>query len=175
MLQRNDNIPDMLRAAGVPDPLLPMAQQYAFFLPRTCDPYAQGVQLFIQAIQNVLASKGADLEPDGGMGIQTVRYVARVSGRGWPDKTWVVLLGEALAAPDFDRIPLAKAACAPGPQSVGFIDDLFSGPAPYLIGAVAAWWFFFRPHPQRAERRARARHHAGRAVQAIGRRIGGGQ
>lgn len=169
---RMDNVPDMLRAAGVPNPLLGMAQQYVFFLPRTCDPYAQGVMLLVEAIQNVLASKGAPLVPDGGLGEETARYIRIVSGPGWVDKTWVKLLGEALAAPPFEKPRLSPALTHPVPVG-GFLDDLFASPLPLLAGAAAVYWFFIRKSEGRTERRGRVRGYVGRAVSAAGQRIGG--
>lgn len=100
---RMDNLRSMLREAGVGDGNAAMAIQFAFELPRTGDPYAPGILVLVQALQQALVRKGYDVGVDGGLGGKTARALERVAGKRWRDKTWTQLLADVLTAPDADK------------------------------------------------------------------------
>lgn len=94
---RADDVRDLLLRAGVGQYNATMALPYVWFTPTTCDPYAQGVMLLVQGLQNILNSKGAKLEVDGGLGVDTALWIRRYSGSNWRNKTWTQLYSDVLA------------------------------------------------------------------------------
>jgi lysozyme family protein len=100
---REDDVRDMLLQLGVGHNNATMLIPYMFFLPRTCDPDAQGVMFVVAALQNGLNRRGANLQTDGYLGKKTAAAIRRVSGPTWVDKTWVQIAGDILKSPKGDR------------------------------------------------------------------------
>jgi hypothetical protein len=146
---------ELLLTAGVGQYTAAMSQQYMFFLPRTSDPYAQGVMQIIQGLQRLYNERGARLQIDGGLGEKTVSEISKISGPRWYDKSWAQLMGDAIAGDawagfgrkgrmpqeplsDFDYVT------PPGPLGQSFIGDLVSSPVPWMAAAAFVWWKWFR-------------------------------
>ncbi len=106
---RRSNVREMLIAAGVGQFNVTMSLPYVWFMPRTCDPYAQGIMQLVQALQNVINARGGNLEISGWLDGPTQRELARYAGPSWGDKTWVQLLGDVMNAPE-RKAPAATAA-----------------------------------------------------------------
>ena len=88
----------MFLELGARPALIPMGQQYAFFLPVTTDPYAQGVMLIVECLQKGLNKLGCNLKVDGGLGEKTSACIEKVSGPKWRQKSWVQIMGDVLTA-----------------------------------------------------------------------------
>lgn len=92
------NIRAILAGLGVGPFDAAMSIQYAFFLPSTTDPDAQGVQQLVAALQRGLRALGYGVEVDGVLGPRTAEAVRQVSGPAWRDKTWAQLLEDVVTA-----------------------------------------------------------------------------
>lgn len=145
-----ENVREMLLEAGVGQSIATMAGQYMFFLPRTSDPYAQGVIAIVQGLQRLLNKRGASLAVDGGLGPKTVKALRRYAGPLWVDKTWAQLYGDVLLGKPwrgFERLgrrQRAKLGELESETALGtsFVGDLFSSPLPLIAAAAGAWWYF---------------------------------
>lgn len=144
-------IPDvgtMLEQLGTKTSLAPMAIQFAFFLPRTCDPYAAGTQELVKACQRGLAKKGYYTGPiDGGMGIDTAKAVQCVAGPRWYDKNWVQIMGNILYAPVAPppRVRTQRIAVATPTGSIGSaVGSILDNPLGLVGVGVGVWYFFLR-------------------------------
>lgn len=84
----NENVRELLLRAGIGQYNAQLALQYVWFSPVVCDPYAQGVMLLVQGLQNLLTSKGHPLVVDGGLGEETAAAIAKYAGADWANKTW---------------------------------------------------------------------------------------
>lgn len=139
--RRHSNLREMLLAAGIGNFNATMSIPYMYFMPRTCDPYAQGVMQLVQAIQNVLRARGdTQIEVTGWLDAATQRAIARYAGPSWGDKTWMQLLADVMYAHKLAR-PLA--VTAPAVEATSGFDDIFYSPVA-LVAAGAAAWFFLR-------------------------------
>ena len=140
---RTPDIRSMLEQLGIATPLIEMAIEHAFQLPRTTDPYSAGMIILVRAIQGGLNQLGYDLEVDGGLGKQTVAALQRVSGPRWYDKSWVQLMGDVLSAKPLPPRPqrVATPRIALGQSGGG---SLLKNSLPLLFGAWAIYWFGFR-------------------------------
>lgn len=139
-------IPDvrtMLERLGTRDGVAVLAIQYAFLLPRTCDPYAAGVQEIVKALQRGLRDKGYHLVVDGGMGPETVAAIQRVSGPRWYDKNWVQLMGNVLYAPHAPPPKVARRARRPVAQGdFGVVGTIANSPLALASIGAGIWYFF---------------------------------
>jgi hypothetical protein len=136
--QRPEDIRELFTALGIGQFVMPLAIQYAFFLPRTTDPYAQGVIILVKGIQRTLNRRGADLVVDGGLGPKTAAMIERVSGPDWQNKTWIQIAGDVIAAK-----PIRKDAQFALPHiSLGttFVGDVVASPLPLIALAAVGWW-----------------------------------
>ena len=140
---KQETIREMLLAAGVGEFNATLSIPYMFFLPRTCDPYAQGVMQIVQGLQNLCNQRGAQLAIDGWMGQDTQRAVARYAGKNWRDKTWVQLYGDVL-----NGRARAAGARAPAPREVaesglgGIVSDITTSPLAWIAAGAAVFHFF---------------------------------
>lgn len=88
----------MFQALGMGGYKMPMAIQFAYFLPSTTDPDAPGVMMIVEGLQRGLKRLGFPVEIDGWLGPRTGRALEIVSGPRWRDKTWAQLAGDVLSA-----------------------------------------------------------------------------
>ena len=146
---RTPDIRSMLEQLGVGSPLIEIAIEMAFFLPRTTDPYSAGMIILVKAVQRGLNKLGFDLDVDGGLGERTVAAITAVSGPRWYDKSWVQIMGDVLSE---KPLPRGRAAIPVGADDLGQSPSpgLLSGPVPWLVGGAAAvYWLFFRKKGRR--------------------------
>jgi len=116
-----------LKAIGVGEVHATLAIPYLYYLPRTSDADAQGVQVIVAALQRALGV------PDTGyMGDRTANAIATVSGSGWFDKRWNEIIGDVLT-----RKPRAQAMS--GYVSIGdsVFDKMTQIQKLLLVGGVA--------------------------------------
>lgn len=132
---------DMLVEAGVGQFNAAMSIQYMNFLPRTSDPYAQGIMQIVEGIQRLLNRNGAGLVVDGGMGIETIRGVMKYSGPRWYDKSWAQIYGDIMEGERWGGVDREDRGLADyGSQyqfdELGstFVDDVIASPFPWIIG-----------------------------------------
>ncbi len=147
---------DMLLAAGIGEYVATMSLPYMFFLPRTSDPYAQGVIQIVQGLQTLLNRHGADLEVDGGLGKKTIAALAKFSGPRWHDKSWAQLYGDVLRGRRWGGI-IRQERGGPKPGAMGYdyvsppnplgsslVGDVLMSPIAWAGAAALAWWKWFR-------------------------------
>ncbi len=139
------NTRDLLMYFGVGSYNVLMAQQIAFFIPRTTDPDAQATILMVEAVQRGLNMLGAQVEVTGELDVATVRALRIVSGPNWHAKTWVQILGDMTDAivagkriKPKDEVDLSEYV-AVGTTTDEVIDAAFSRPA--RIGGAAGGAF----------------------------------
>jgi hypothetical protein len=144
-----------LLAGGVGQFNAVMSIPYMFELPRTSDPYAQGVIQIVQGLQQILNKRGAHLDVDGGLGIKTIRALRKYAGPAWHDKTWTQLYGDVLAGKPWEKglvnrggsiyeQPMADYDYAtPDPLS-GLLGDVMASPLPWIGAAALIWYKWFR-------------------------------
>jgi len=148
---------DMLLDAGVGQFTAVMSIPYMNFLPRTCDPYAQGVMQIVQGLQRMLNQRGANLDVDGRMGQDTLTELLVYAGPRWYDKSWAQLYADVRAGYPWvnwtQTRQLETNTPAAAPQATGDITDVLSSPLFWLVGAVATFWYL----EDRAFRKTRAR------------------
>jgi hypothetical protein len=129
------DVPSILRSFGVGTFNAQMVAQYAFMIPRTTDPDAQGVIMMVEAVQRGLQRIGANVQVSGILDQATVNALSRVSGPSWHGKTWLQLLGDISDAID-RRVWLGQRS-APLSEYVG-IGDV---PSATTIALVAVGGF----------------------------------
>lgn len=159
---RMDNIRQMMLAAGIGEYNAILSLPYMYFLPRTCDPYAQGTMQIVEGLQNLLNARGKRVLVSGYMDPGTMAAVQTFSGDTWVDKTWLQIYGDVM-----------RGRVAPGltpplvPSSTAMVDaeadaqiptagltDAIGGVAtnPYVwLAAGASLFYFFgwkRPNPR---------------------------
>lgn len=85
---------------GVPTFLIDLCVQYAFFLPQTSDPDAQGVQQIVKALQTGLRKKGYATGVSGVFGPPEASAMNQISPPtdSWKSKTWLELAQAVLLA-----------------------------------------------------------------------------
>jgi hypothetical protein len=127
------DVPTILRSFGVGQYNLPMAMQYAFMIPRSTDPDAQGVILMVEAVQRGLQMLGASVQVSGILDQTTVNYLRRVSGLSWHGKTWVQILGDLSSA--IQRRMTLRPQGLSGYTSVSGIEVSTGAAAFFAIGA----------------------------------------
>lgn len=128
------NVYKTLATLGVPPAFIPMAGQYLYYLPQTCDPDVSGTQVIIRALQTGLRRLGhSAIRVNGVFDEATVRAIDSVAppAGSWQVKTWLQLLG---AVADAIRNPASaqvKLRALSGYHASGDIwDDLKNiGPA----------------------------------------------
>ena len=146
---------DLLLIAGVGQYVATLSAPYMFFLPRTSDPYAQGVIQIVQGLQRLLNEHGARLVVDGGMGKRTIAALGRFAGPRWYDKNWAQLYGDVISGEEWGghirkgRVPEEPLAdydytVAPAALEGGVVGDLLASPVPWMAAAAFAWWKWFR-------------------------------
>jgi hypothetical protein len=147
---RQFDVREMLLKGGVGQYNAQLAIPYMFFLPRTADPYAQGVMLIVEGLQRLLNKRGARLKVDGGMGQATVAELVKYSGSRWHDKNFIQLYGDVMQGDrwaGFERRRRAEHehAIAGWEQDLGSSDIMDVVPVALLAaGAAVVWWKFFR-------------------------------
>ena len=159
---RKENLREMLLSAGIGEFNATMSLPYMYFLPRTCDPYTQGVIQIVEGLQNLLNARGARVEVDGWMGEHTVKAILPYAGHQWRDKTWMQLYGDVLRgrfAPGFEPGPPGDVDLAGYTEETGLgslvddVVDLGSNPLALLAAGAAAYYFFGQKRPNPAPRR----------------------
>lgn len=158
-LPRTPDLRDMLLAAGVGQYNAVLSIPYMMMLPRTCDPYAQGVMQIVEGLQRLLIKRGARLEVDGGMGEATIRALVPYAGPRWYDKSWMQLYGDVLHGTPWKGVErVTRAAELDYSLSDygteyhrndldGVVDEIKANPLPWVVGAAALW--FGRHHIKR--------------------------
>jgi len=141
------NVREMVLNAGIGQYLAQMAIPYMYFLPRTCDPYAQGTQAIVQGLQNMLAARGHRVPVDGWMGRATMDATRVYAGPRWMDKSWVQIYGDVMAGKVVARPPQARLP-ATAPTATGDVldpvIDLASNPLAWLAGGAAVYFLVGR-------------------------------
>lgn len=132
---RKSDLVEMLLAAGVGQYNYPMAIQFMNFLPQTCDPYAAGVILIVQGMQNMLNKRGAKLAVDGVLGQSTVNALIRFSGPRWYDKSWSQLYGDIMSGEYAG--PVRQDRSEPRAELAGFASELVSSVSPSTVTPAA--------------------------------------
>lgn len=120
-----------------------MSIPYMNFLPRTCDPYAQGVQQIVSGLQRLLNKKGAQLEVDGGMGQDTLAELLVYAGPRWYDKSWAQLYDDVIRGkkwPGWRRSVRVVDNTPPQAALSGALTDLVTNPIVLIGGGLFAWW-----------------------------------
>ncbi len=134
---------EILIAAGVGQFSAPLAIQFMSFLPRTCDPNAQGVLLLVQGLQRLLNKAGSTLKVSGTMGDDTARALMIYAGPRWYDKNWTELYQAVLAGKHWegwkrrDRYDEPPQLISETPSLDGVLDSV-TGFLTSPIGLVAA-------------------------------------
>lgn len=149
---RQFDVRDMLLKAGIGQYNAQLAIPYMWFLPRTSDPYAQGIMMIVEGLQRLLNQRGARLAVDGGLGVKTVAALVKYSGASWYDKNWVQLYGDVLQGDrwaGYERAQRAQTqqAIAGWESDLGstsFVGDLLASPIPWLAAGALAYWKWFR-------------------------------
>lgn len=80
-----------LQKLGVGEVHATLAIPYLYYLPRTSDADAQGVQVIVAALQRALG-----VPETGYMGDRTANAIEAVSGSDWFDKRWNQIVGDVL-------------------------------------------------------------------------------
>jgi hypothetical protein len=170
---RKENIREMLLAAGIGQFNATMSIPYMYFLPRTCDPAAQGVIQIVEGLQNLLRARGERVPLDGWMGKQTIDAVLKFSGATWRDKSWMQIYGDVLRgrrAPGFERDAPVSAQGLDGyvhetglaPRNMvglgGIVDTVVSSPLALVAAGAAAYFFLGKKARTNPARRRRRRH-----------------
>jgi len=137
----------MLLAAGLGEMGATLAIPYMYFLPRTSDPYTQGVMTIVEGLQRLLRAKGAPLATDGGLGQDTAKYLG-VIVPDWNEHTWASIYGAVLASPH--RFAASKAVAMSGLGATGGLSD---NPVAWLLGGAAIYWLFLRDDAAHARAR----------------------
>ncbi|MBT8452993.1 MAG: hypothetical protein KJO40_13575 [Deltaproteobacteria bacterium] len=152
---RAEDVREMLLTAGVGQFNVTMSIPYMFELPRTSDPYAQGIMQIVQGLQQLLNRRGARLDVDGGLGARTVKALRTFAGPKWYDKTWTQLYADVIAGKKwthFERMgrgggyvqPMADYDYTrPDPLS-GLVGDLMASPLPWIGVGALVWYKYFR-------------------------------
>ena len=145
---------DLLLAAGIGQYLATMSLPYMFFLPRTSDPYAQGVMQIVTGLQRLLNKKGAHLDLDGGLGEETIAGIMKYSGPNWYDKSWAQIYGDVLFGKVWkgygrkDRAPKEPLSdynlSSPADLGSSFVGDVVASPLPWIAAGAFVWWKWFR-------------------------------
>lgn len=97
------DVRNMLRQLGAGEIGANLATPFMFFLPRTSDPYAQGVHVIVQGLQ-----KGVGVNPDGWLGADTAAKIRKIAGEDWRDMTWAQLYEKVIRYRERKRMPLAS-------------------------------------------------------------------
>ena len=85
---------EQLKNLGVGEVHATLAIPYLYYVPRTSDADAQGVQVIVAALQRAL-----HVPETGYMGDRTANALERVAGADWFDKRWNQLVGDVLTRP----------------------------------------------------------------------------
>lgn len=152
----------MLLTAGIGEYNATLSLPYMYFLPRTCDPFTQGVMQLVEGLQNLLKGRGQRVPVDGFLGPETAAAVAKFAGAGWSDKTWLQIYGDVIRgrlAPGFEPglAPIDHTiddAAADAQIPTGGLTDVVGGiarnPLAWVVaGAGIFYWFgLTRPNPR---------------------------
>jgi len=146
-ISRDENLREMLLSAGIGEMRATMAIPYMYFMPRSSDPYTQGVMTIVEGLQRMLRDRGAPLALDGGLGTQTAQYLAAIVP-DWGEHTWASLYGAVMASQRRFATAPPLAGIGLGTSATG---DLLASPMSWLLGGAALYWFFLRdPNDGRA-------------------------
>lgn len=143
-MRREEDIRRMVLDMGIGEATATLAIPYMFFLPRTTDPAAQGVQVIVRGLQKGLQRIGSPVQPTGFLGPNTARAVRLVSGDGWFDKTWAQIYGDVLEAQKIGyRIPLVAIPYTGATPTAGIV-DFATSPLGLAALAVGGYLWFKR-------------------------------
>ncbi len=151
-----ENARQMLEAAGIGEYNVTLSLPYIYFMPKSCDPYTQGVMQLVEGLQNMLKARGQAVPKDGVLGESTKSALRQFAGPGWADKTWLQLYGDVLRgkrAPGYDPRLQAAPGLDSGMQTptAGLTDvvgGLATNPLAWIAGGAAAL-FFYRKRARR--------------------------
>jgi hypothetical protein len=135
----------MLLDAGIGQYTADMSIPYMNMLPRTTDPYTQGVMQIVAGLQTLLNDRGANLQVDGGMGQDTLAELLVYSGPGWYDKSWAQLYTDVMSNEKWGG--WKRTSRIEGMhQSVGdtSFTDVVTNPWVLLVAGAFAWWKWAR-------------------------------
>lgn len=160
MVGGRENARQMLEAAGIGEYNAILSLPYIYFLPRTCDPYAQGVMQLVEGLQNLLKARGLAVPKDGVMGPSTIAAVKQYAGPGWGDKTWLQIYGDVLRGKKGISLTVPELAEMPDTHVAtdGFTDMIGSvatNPWAWMaVGAAMLYQFGWkRTNPSRSRSR----------------------
>jgi len=155
---RQPDVRDLLLAGGVGQYTAQMSVDYMWMLPRTVDPYAQGVMQAVEGLQRLLNKRGAHLEVDGGLGAETVRALIKFSGPRWYDRNFAQLYGDVISGrtwPGYDRDERGEHDLGEYDYrvselgSTSLVGDLLASPLPWIAGGFFVYWKWFRKGARR--------------------------
>ena len=146
-LRRDEDLREMLLGAGLGEMRATLAIPYMYFLPRTSDPYTQGVMAIVEGLQRLLRAKGAPLATDGGLGQETAKYLG-VIVPNWNEHTWASLYGAVLAS-----VHQFAASRQTAMSGLGTTGEILDNPVAWLIGGAAIYWLFLRDDDAKARAR----------------------
>lgn len=154
---------DMLLDAGIGQYNAIMSIPYMNFLPRTTDPYAQGVIQIVQGLQRMLNWRGSGLDVDGRMGDSTIAELLVYAGPRWYDKSWAQLYADVRLGYPWKNWPQSRqleSKTPAGPQQpMGDIADVLSSPLVWVAGFVAYLWYSGNKQNKEHRDRVKSEHY----------------
>jgi hypothetical protein len=157
---RRENLREMLLSAGIGEFNATMSIPYMMMMPRTCDPWTQGIIQLVEGLQNLLNARGARIIVDGWLGHDTGAALARFAGPNWQDKTWMQLYGDVIRG----RTVPSSSPAAVGEYHGGYVaetglegivDAVVTNPLAWLAAGAAAFVITQRRRRANPSRRAR--------------------
>lgn len=159
-----ENARAMLESAGIGEYNATLSLPYFYFMPRSCDPFTQGVMQLVEGIQNMVRARGrTEVRVTGVIDGATGKAIEVWSGPGWRDKNWMQIYGDIIngkpaltpkvTAADLDLDVLS--ATAPESAMSGILDPvsgLLGNPMAWFFAGGAALYYYFgikRPNPRR--------------------------
>jgi hypothetical protein len=160
VLGGKENIREMLLAAGIGEYSAILSLPYVYFMPRTCDPHAQGVMQLVEGLQNLMRARKQGVPLDGYLGQSTAKALERFSGPNWRDKTWFQIYGDVIRG---QRAPGYQVGMQPIPSDIpdraadaqvptGGLTDAVSGvagnPLAWLAAGAGLFYYFGIKRPR---------------------------
>jgi len=142
---RTEDIREQLLAAGVGEYNAILSLPYMYFLPRTCDPHAQGIIQIVEGLQNLLNQRGAHLKVDGSLGPKTAKALTVWAGPRWYDKAWSQLYADVLAGKKWSGFyRYGRAGGYEQPLGTTLFGDVLASPLALVGIGAFVWWNWFR-------------------------------